>query len=293
MSRLISTTLIDPSPWADLFPHDEEHVARLAEDIGEHGINTALQVYPSGNGRFELIAGHDRLEAAKRAGLRDVPVEMRSTWGDPDERRGFFIRDNTLRKDVNKRAVAKRVVRDHPDWSDRRVAEYTGVSHPTVAAARAELEEAGEVESLTTRTGRDDVAQPAGKPERPRTPEPAEPRAAKPAAPAAERKPATAAPEEDHGGSLADELAHADAEIRRLQEVNDALAADDSGREIVRLHEQLAQLRGRLDAEVTTKNEAVKEAKYLGKLVAEVRKELGVEKNSEILSALRARKAGA
>src|SRR5207253_6538806 len=56
MSRLISTTLIDPSPWADLFPHDEEHVARLAEDIGEHGINTALQVYPIGNGRFELIA---------------------------------------------------------------------------------------------------------------------------------------------------------------------------------------------------------------------------------------------
>lgn len=37
MSRLVRVDHIDPSPWADLFEHPEEHIARLAEHIAERG----------------------------------------------------------------------------------------------------------------------------------------------------------------------------------------------------------------------------------------------------------------
>lgn len=141
MSRLAKIDLIDPSPWAALFEHPEDHIARLAEDIAERGITTPLHVYPRGE-RYELLTGHDRLEAAKRAGLAEVPVETRSTLADEDARFAYFIRDNTLRKDINKTALARAVVLRTPDAKVEAVALTAGVSvgtaHAAIAQVRAE-----------------------------------------------------------------------------------------------------------------------------------------------------------
>lgn len=167
MSRLVRVDHIDPSPWADLFEHPEEHIARLAEDIAERGIQTPLHVYPRGS-RYELLTGHDRLEAAKRCGLEMVPVEVRTTLTDEDERFAYFLKDNTLRKDVDKRAVVRAALTMHPDWSNSRIGKVCGASHEWVRQTRAEMEAAGNLQPVASSVGLDGKERPAHKPPRPK-----------------------------------------------------------------------------------------------------------------------------
>ena len=55
---------------------DNEELEELAESIRENGIMTPLIVRPleNSNGEFEVISGHRRLYAAKKAGLNEVPA---------------------------------------------------------------------------------------------------------------------------------------------------------------------------------------------------------------------------
>ena len=58
--------------------HDDE-MEMLIESIKEHGILSPIIVRPLENGDYEIISGHRRLFASKRAGLTEVPaliVEM-------------------------------------------------------------------------------------------------------------------------------------------------------------------------------------------------------------------------
>lgn len=64
---------------------------------------------------------------------------------------------------IDKRAAVEATLIAHTEWSDRRIAEHCGVTHPTVAAVRSDLEAGGQVERLSTIKGRDDVEQPAHK----------------------------------------------------------------------------------------------------------------------------------
>lgn len=163
MSKLAAVDHIDPSPWADLFEHPADHIERLAEDIAERGIQTPLHVYPRGE-RYELLAGHDRLEAAKRLELDDVPIEVRSMLSDEDERFAYFLKDNTLRKTVNAGRIAEAAIRRHPDWSTHRLASFAGVSVSTVHAAKERLESVAPQLFGPNTTGKDGREQPAHKP---------------------------------------------------------------------------------------------------------------------------------
>ena len=58
--------------------HDDE-MEMLIESIKEHGILSPIIARPLENGEYEIISGHRRLFASKRAGLTEVPaliVEM-------------------------------------------------------------------------------------------------------------------------------------------------------------------------------------------------------------------------
>lgn len=59
------------------YSRDEEDINRLAQRISRNGfeITRALWVYKNGNG-YEVFAGGNRLEAAKRAGLKKVPIVL-------------------------------------------------------------------------------------------------------------------------------------------------------------------------------------------------------------------------
>lgn len=55
---------------------DDDETDRLVESIQEHGVMTPIYVRPI-DGGYEVISGHRRIHAAKRAGLDSVPaIEM-------------------------------------------------------------------------------------------------------------------------------------------------------------------------------------------------------------------------
>ena len=85
---------------------------------------------------------------------------------------------------------------------------------------------------------------------------------------------------------LADELMR---ENEAYQRQIQSLDADDPKAELVRLNLHLDQLNGRLQGEITTRNEAQKQAKYYAGLLERIRKALKVESNRDILAALEAR----
>ena len=58
---------------------DDEEMELLTDSIKEHGILSPIIARPLENGEYEIISGHRRLFASKRAGLTEVPaliVEM-------------------------------------------------------------------------------------------------------------------------------------------------------------------------------------------------------------------------
>lgn len=71
--------------------HDENQIAALARSITTFGLNSPLIAKPDG----ELIAGHARLEAAKRLGLSEVPVVVIDHLT-PEQVRAYRIADNRL-----------------------------------------------------------------------------------------------------------------------------------------------------------------------------------------------------
>jgi ParB-like chromosome segregation protein Spo0J len=75
--------------------HSSDQVARLAASLVEFGWTLPLLV--SGDGA--LVAGHGRLEAARRLGLDTVPVIRLDHLSDA-QRRAYLIADNQLALDA-------------------------------------------------------------------------------------------------------------------------------------------------------------------------------------------------
>lgn len=64
-------------------PYPPDKLQELAENIRKNGVIEAICVRPTGNGRFQIIAGHNRVAAAKLAGLATIPAVVRQM--DDDE----------------------------------------------------------------------------------------------------------------------------------------------------------------------------------------------------------------
>lgn len=74
--------------------HPEEQINRIANSIKEFGFNVPLVV----NKDNVVIAGHGRLEAAKKLGLKSVPVVMKDKLT-PAQEKAYRILDNKLTRD--------------------------------------------------------------------------------------------------------------------------------------------------------------------------------------------------
>ena len=78
MQKLAVTKLKEFENHPYKVKHDDE-MEMLIESIKEHGILSPIIARPLENGEYEIISGHRRLFASKRAGLTEVPalvVEM-------------------------------------------------------------------------------------------------------------------------------------------------------------------------------------------------------------------------
>src|SRR5271157_224216 len=77
----------------------ENQLEELAMSIREHGILQPLIVAPAANGAYTLIAGERRLQAARRAGLRNVPVVIRNATD--QQLLELALIENVQRADLN------------------------------------------------------------------------------------------------------------------------------------------------------------------------------------------------
>jgi ParB family chromosome partitioning protein len=129
----------------------EESLKELADSIREQGIIQPIIVEDAGDGTYTIVAGERRSRAARLAGLREVPVLIR-TYSD-EKRLEVSIIENVQRADLNpiEEAAAYKQLMEITRLSQDEVAVKVGKNRSTVANALRLLKLPGAVQkSLET-----------------------------------------------------------------------------------------------------------------------------------------------
>ena len=70
----ISTDKLHPFPSHPFKVQDDEDMEQLTQSIQMQGVLTPLVIRPLENGEYEVISGHRRLHACRKAGIQTVPA---------------------------------------------------------------------------------------------------------------------------------------------------------------------------------------------------------------------------
>ena len=70
----ISTAKLHPFPAHPFKVQDDEDMEQLTQSIQSQGVLTPLVIRPLENGEYEVISGHRRLHACRKAGIQTVPA---------------------------------------------------------------------------------------------------------------------------------------------------------------------------------------------------------------------------
>ena len=70
----ISTAKLHPFPGHPFKVQDDENMEQLTQSIQAQGVLTPLVIRPLENGEYEVISGHRRLHACRKAGIETVPA---------------------------------------------------------------------------------------------------------------------------------------------------------------------------------------------------------------------------
>ena len=119
----ISVDLIQRNPRQPREKFDLEELENLAGSIREHGVIQPLIVSPGKGGLYTLIAGERRLQAARKAGLKTVPVVIRHATD--QQLLELALIENVQRADLN--AIEEAEAYQH-------LAKEFKLSHETIAA---------------------------------------------------------------------------------------------------------------------------------------------------------------
>ncbi len=132
-----------PRQWVD-----DAYLAELESSIRQFGVIQPLVVRPLADGRYELLAGHMRWQAAQQAGLPDVPVVIREA----DDRTAAAIAliENLLRRDLNpiEEGRALQRLRQEFELTQEQLADLLGLSQSAISKVLGLLNLDLEVQSL-------------------------------------------------------------------------------------------------------------------------------------------------
>ena len=70
----VSTNKLHPFPAHPFKVQDDEDMEQLTQSIQSQGVLTPLVIRPLENGEYEVISGHRRLHACRKAGIQTVPA---------------------------------------------------------------------------------------------------------------------------------------------------------------------------------------------------------------------------
>ena len=130
---LVPVDQVSPNPRQPRSMMHPEELQDLTASIREHGVLQPLIVTPGDmDGRFVLIAGERRLEAARLAGLASVPVLIRQATD--QQRLELAIIENVQRSDLSalEQAEAYRQLAEDFDLSHEEIAVRVGKSRVAV-----------------------------------------------------------------------------------------------------------------------------------------------------------------
>jgi hypothetical protein len=171
-------------PLAGIFPLMEgEEFDALVADIKAHGLREPIDLYQG-----KIIDGRNRYRALLQLGIipkksnlhyvRTALDQCRSSVGgigfhgkvDRNGMVAYIVSKNIHRRHLTadqKRDAIAALIKAQPEKSNRQIAKATGTSHPHIGKVRAELEKAGDVETVTTSIDTKGRKQPAKKAKRP------------------------------------------------------------------------------------------------------------------------------
>ena len=99
MSREVPLDDIIPNKRQPRRHFEEDALEELADSIRVHGVLSPILVRPLSGGKYEIIAGERRWRASQLAGLKNVPVTIRSVAG--QESLELAIIENVQREDIS------------------------------------------------------------------------------------------------------------------------------------------------------------------------------------------------
>jgi ParB family chromosome partitioning protein len=129
----LAVDLIRPNPKQPRRAFAEESLVDLVSSIQQKGILQPIVVSPTEGGTYEIIAGERRFRAAQRAGLKEVPVVIRS--GSEVERFEMSLIENLQREDLNPIDLANgfKRLQDEFQLTQEAIAQVVGKARTVVA----------------------------------------------------------------------------------------------------------------------------------------------------------------
>jgi len=129
----IDISKIDEGRFAIREDLNIEYVKQLSQSLSEDGQWNPIIVRPKQDGRYELIAGHYRLQASKEAGLQEIEANVRDL-GD-EEADVLSLKTNMLRLEMSAREQGKVLSKmmERYGWNQRELAKKLNQSPDWVA----------------------------------------------------------------------------------------------------------------------------------------------------------------
>jgi hypothetical protein len=167
MANKTMPKLLPPHPLAASYPPWPDEVRdAMAEDFKARvkAGKPALIHNPVSFGEGDDAVCLDGNERAKLCTKLGVPFSYTPFQGEEKD----IAEANDLRRHEaltiqQRRKRREQAIKEHPEWSNRKLAQETGSDDKTIAADRAKLESRAEISAPETRTGKDGREQPSHK----------------------------------------------------------------------------------------------------------------------------------
>ncbi len=129
----VDESLLIPNPRQPRQFFDEEKLEELTASVKQEGVLSPIIIEDAGNGSFFIIAGERRTKAARRAGLKKLPVQLRK-YSDSRKLEVALI-ENIQRADLNpvEEARAYYQLMELENITQEEVAKRVGKNRSTVA----------------------------------------------------------------------------------------------------------------------------------------------------------------
>jgi ParB family transcriptional regulator, chromosome partitioning protein len=137
-----------PNPYQPRQQVQDQNFQELVSSISQKGVlQPILATKTDTADRYQILAGERRWQAAKAAGLAEVPVLLRETT--PAESLELALIENIQRRDLNciEEAIAYRRLHDEFQLTQQELAERVGKDRSTVANLMRLLQLPAEIQS--------------------------------------------------------------------------------------------------------------------------------------------------